>query len=292
MTILFLSLMLSGTFALGISDVLRKKYLTDGLDDQALLVITLFLTGILLLPVLILVGLPEIKNGFWSAVAITVFINLISQNLFIRAFKLSEVSLIAPLRLIVPPLVILTGFLFLNERPSPVGVVGIFITMIGLWFLLSGGKHSEPQGRQSIDKGVAYGLAGSVLFAISFPFDKIAVVKSSALFATFLIFTFLGILTLLLNILRERKFASVVISSLSQHFKANLLISLFSSIGAVLTNQALSYSLAVYASSFKRLQALWTVIIARKFLEEKEAGRRVMATILMFLGILLSIFWN
>ena len=159
MTILFLSLMLSGTFALGISDVLRKKYLTDGLDDQALLVITLFLTGILLLPVLILVGLPEIKNGFWSAVAITVFINLISQNLFIRAFKLSEVSLIAPLRLIVPPLVILTGFLFLNERPSPVGVVGIFITMIGLWFLLSGGKHSEPQGRQSIDKGVAYGLA-------------------------------------------------------------------------------------------------------------------------------------
>lgn len=279
---------------MGVNDVLRRKYLKDGLDDQALLVIALFFTGVLLLPILILVGLPEIKDGFWSAVAITVFLNLISQNLFIRAFKLSEASLIAPLRLITPPLVILTGFLFLNEKPSLTGVVGIFITMIGLWFLLGGGKYSEYHGRLLWikDKGVIYGLIGSVLFAISFPFDKIAVVQSSALFATFLIFTFLGILTFLFNIIRERKFASVVIKSFTQHFKANLLISIISSIGIVLTNQALNYSLAAYASSLKRLQVLWTVIIAGKFLEEKEVGRRVMATVLMFLGILLSVFWN
>ena len=294
MTILFLSLMLSGTFALGISDVLRRKYLKDGLNDQALLVITLFFTGVLLLPVLILVGLPEIKDGFWSAVAITVFLNLISQNLFIRAFKFSEASLIAPLRLIIPPLVILTGFLFLNERPSLTGIGGIFITMTGLWFLLGGGKHSEQQSRflWLKDKGILYGLIGSVLFATSFPFDKIAVVQSSALFATFLIFTSLGLLTFLFNIIRERKFAFIVIESFTQHFKASGLISIFSSIGIVLTNQALNYSLAAYASSLKRLQALWTVIIAGKFLEEKEMGRRLLASVLMFLGILLSVFWN
>lgn len=294
MTILFLSLMLSGTFALGVSDVLRRKYLKDGLNDQALLVITMFFTGVLLLPILILVGFPEIKDQFWSAIVITVSLNLVSQNLFIRAFKLSEASLIAPLRLIIPLVVILTGFLFLNEKPSLNGVVGIFVTIIGLWFLVGGEKRVEHQDRYSWikDKGVIYGILGSLLFAISFPFDKIAVVQSSALFATFLIFTILGILTFLINVIRERNFPSVVIESLTNHFRANLLISIFSSLGIVLTNQALNYSLVAYASSLKRLQALWTVIIAGKFLEEKEMKRRLVATILMFFGILLSVLWN
>ncbi|MDP3735403.1 MAG: EamA family transporter [bacterium] len=294
MTILFLALMLSGTFALGISDVLRRKHLKDGLNDQALLVITLFLTGILLLPILVLVGIPEIEDGFWSAVAITGFLNLISQNLFVRAFKLSDASLIAPLRLIIPPLVIFTGFLFLNEKPSLAGVVGIFITMSGLWFLLGGGKIFRYQNRQSSikDRGVAYGLIGSVLFAASFPFDKIAVVRSSALFATFFIFTSLGILTYVINMMYDRKFTTTVIESFTQHCKAHMLISLFSSVGVVLTNQALHYSLVAYASSLKRLQALWTVVIAGKFLEEREMGRRAIATLLMFIGILPSVFLN
>ena len=285
--------MLSGTLALGISDVLKRKYLKDGLNDQALLVVTLFLTGILLLPILILVGLPQIKDGFWSAVAITVSLNLVSQNLFIRAFKLSEASLIAPLRLIIPPLVIFTGFLFLNERPSLVGIAGIFITMVGLWFLLGGGKNSEQHSLYLWikNRGVIYGLIGSVLFATSFPFDKIAVMQSSALFATFLIFTSLGILTYAINAVRDGEFTATVIESFTRHFRANIFISVFSSIGIVLTNQALNYSLAAYASSLKRLQALWTVIIAGKFLEEKELSRRVMATLLMFLGIILSVFW-
>lgn len=286
--------MLGGTFALGVSDVLRRKYLKDGLDDQALLVITLFFTGVLLLPILIFVGIPEIKDGFWTAIVITVFLNLISQNLFIKAFKLSEASLIAPLRLIIPPLVILTGFFFLNEKPSLIGIIGIFITMIGLWFLLGAGKDSEHQNRIPWikDRGVIYGLIGSMLFAISFPFDKVAVVQSSALFATFLIFSLLGVFTFLFNVIQERKFASVVIKSFTQNFKENLLISILSSMGIALTNQALNYSLVAYASSIKRLQALWTVVIAGKFLKEKDVGRRTVATILMFFGILLSIFWN
>jgi drug/metabolite transporter (DMT)-like permease len=287
--------MLSGTFALGVSDVLKRKYLKEGVHDQALLVITFFFTGILLLPIILLVGIPEIKEGFWQAIAITVLLNLISQNLFIKAFKLSEASLIAPLRLIIPPLVILTGFLFLNEKPSLTGIAGIFITMIGLWFLLnSGERHSDFHKWFSClkDKGVIYGLAGSVLFSISFPFDKITVAKSSALFASCLIAILLSILTFLFNAVRDRKFASLVIECVARHLKANLLISIFSSLGTVLTNQALNYSFAAYASSIKRLQALWTVIIAGRFLKEKEAGRRVMATILMLFGILLSAFWH
>ena len=135
-TLAFIVLMLGGTFALGVGDVWRKKYLNEGIDEQVLLTVTLFLTGVLLLPIVAVVGFPEIKEGFLLPLIGTIVLNLISQNLFIHAFKLSDASLIAPLRLIVPPLVIVTGFMFLGEKPSMLGALGIFITMVGLWFLL------------------------------------------------------------------------------------------------------------------------------------------------------------
>lgn len=207
-TLAFIILMLGGTFALGVGDVWRKKYLNEGIDEQSLLTVTLFLTGILLLPVLLIVGFPEIKEGFWLPLIGTIALNLVSQNLFIRAFKLSDASLIAPLRLIIPPIVIITGFVFLGEKPSLLGALGIFITMLGLWFLLF--KKEDMIWRRLAaklkDKGVLYGLIASVLFAVSFPLDKMVVVKSSALFGTFVIFSSLGILTYLVNVIVKRKF--------------------------------------------------------------------------------------
>jgi len=178
-TLAFIVLMFGGTFALGVGDVWRKKYLNEGVDEQVLLTVTLFLTGVLLLPFVAIVGFPEIKSGFWLAAGGTITLNLISQNLFIRAFKLRDASLIAPLRLIVPPLVIVTGFVFLGERPSLLGALGIFITMIGLWFLLF--KKEDMTWLRLMmkfkDRGVLYGLIASVLFAVSFPLDKMVVEK-------------------------------------------------------------------------------------------------------------------
>lgn len=135
-TFIFLGLMLVGTFFLGFNDVQKKKYLAQGINEQVFLGLYLFLSDLILLPAVFFFGIPVIRSGFWNAFLWTVILNVISQALFMRAFKLSEASMIAPLRLIIPPLVIVTGFLFLGETPSLAGVFGIIITMIGLWFFL------------------------------------------------------------------------------------------------------------------------------------------------------------
>src|SRR3989344_6216181 len=282
-TIIFVFLMFGDTW--------RKKYLKEGIDEQSLLTVTLFLTGVLLLPVFLVVGFPEIKEGFWLPLFGTIALNLISQNLFIRAFKLSDASLIAPLRLIIPPLVILTGFVFLGEKPTWLGAIGIIVTMIGLWFLLFK-KEDATWSRLTAklkDRGILYGLIGSVLFAISFPLDKIVVIKSSALFGTFVIFSSLGIMTYLLNTIMKPGFNRSLTGVLTKDKKALLLISVASSAGVFLTNQALNYSLAAYVSSLKRLQALWTVLLAGARFKEKKKSRRDFAPLINFLGILLSV---
>lgn len=83
-----------------------------GINEQVLLGVVFFGAGLLLVPPLYLFGIPEIKAGFWVAVIATIILNVISQNLFIRAYKISDVSLISPLKMIVPVLVIISGFIF------------------------------------------------------------------------------------------------------------------------------------------------------------------------------------
>ena len=139
------------------------------------------------------------------------------------------------------------------------------------------------------DKGVLYGLIASVLFAVSFPLDKMVVVKSSALFGTFVTFGALGILTYLMNVIMRRGFNSSLSKILKENSSALFLISIAFSAGVFLTNQALNYSLVAYASSLKRLQALWTILLAGAFLKEKETRRRVLAAAVMLAGILLSV---
>lgn len=290
-TFIFLGLMLVGTFFLGFNDVQKKKYLTQGINEQVLLGLHLFFGGLILFPIVLISGIPQIHAGFWYSFAGTVSLNVISQALFMRAFKLSEASVIAPLRLIIPPLVIFTGFLFLRETPSLTGVIGIFVTMAGLWFLLFPQNPFSFMGLKNLktEKGILLGLLGSVLFAISFPLDKKAVIASSALFSSSLSLMAVGLITMVINQLRNKKFSGEVYAAVKNQFGPLVVTSLSLGIGGFLTNQAFNYSLAVYASSVKRLQALWTVVLSGKFLQEQNIKKKLLATIIMFVGILLSV---
>lgn len=293
-TFVFLGLMVVGTFFLGFNDIQKKKYLSQGVSESVLLGVHLFLAGFILLPAVFLFGLPEIKNGFWYAFWGTVSLNVISQAVFMRAFKFSEASVIAPLRLIIPPLVIVTGFVFLGERPSSTGMLGILVTMIGLWVLLF---PQHPFSFAEVkkfrnEKGIFLGMLGSVLFAISFPLDKKAVITSSALFASSLIFMSIGIITIFINQVRDKEFAREMIRIVRNKPMPLFFTSLSLGIGVFLTNQAFNYSLVAYASSLKRLQALWTVALSGRFLQERNLTRKFLATIIMFLGIVLSVLWQ
>ncbi len=285
---LFILLMLSGTFVLGYNDILRKKYLVAGVHEQALVIAPFLLSGAMLLTICALTGLPHLYAPFWPVFSATVALNIVSQYLFIHAFKASDASTIAPLRLIIPPLVIVTGFIFLNEKPDAQGVLGILTTVIGLWILLFADKQKSFKHVLK-DRGILMGLAGSVLFAISFPLDKQAVLLSSGLFFAGAISFAVGLCTLLLIQIRERGFAGHMLTELKQRPAAFALLSVTWGIGAFLTNEALNYSLAAYAASFKRLQALWTVVLSGHFLGEKGLTRKLFATVIMLAGIAITV---
>lgn len=288
MSAIFLILMVSGSFLLGVSDVGQRKYLQEKIDPQVLLVITWLVAGLIGVFSLMFVHIPHIERGFWPAVIGTIVLNVISQNLFIRAFQLEEVSVISPLRLVTPLLVVGTGFLFLHEQPSLLSIFGIFITMVGLGVLLFFGQSSKRVWK-FWSPGVLLGLCGAVLFAFSFPLDKIAVTHSSAFFDLAVTFIGVALMTFILNILFSPTFTNKLCRSLRTQIKPLLFLSVLLALGNILTLQALNYSLVAYAANLKRLSSFWAVILGGSFLREDRIIVRLIAVCIMFSGILISV---
>ncbi|MBV9349514.1 MAG: EamA family transporter [Patescibacteria group bacterium] len=285
----FLGFMLVGTFFLGYNDIQYKRSLEKGMDERLLVGLPFLVAGLILIVLMGLIGVPHVGAPFWKAYTATVLLNVVSQAVFMRAFKLADASIVAPLRLIIPIFVIATGYVFLAERPPLTGMLGIFITMFGVWLLLFSENAGSWKNYFSSEngKGVLLGLFGSLLFSISFPFDKITVVSSSALFASGLVSISIGALTILVH-LYSPSFRGTLRLSL-KNWRPLLNISLFRAAGTVLTNQALVYTFAAYASSLKRLQAVWTVVLSGTFLNEKHIGKKILATAIMFGGLLFSV---
>ena len=171
--------------------------------------------------------------------------------------------------------------------------MGIGITIVGLWLLFSSEAIDEKKDLWKIVQrpGIIFGLLGAVSFAISFPLDKKAVVASSALFALVLICAGIALGNLLLYGMFRPSGVRVQFSW-KENWRPLMLMPVVHTLGALLTFAALPYALAAYGSSVKRLWSFWTVLFSGKFLKEKNIGRKLLATIVMLLGIAVTLLFG
>ena len=262
----FLLTMVPGTMFLGAGDIFMKRLLAVGISERALLSILWLSSGAVFWILVLVFGIPPVSSLFWKAFAITAVLNIFGQFAWYRAFALEEASLIAPFRLLIPILVTGTGFIFLKELPSFSGFIGIVITVAGLWFLVQS-KTDSPRV-YGLTKGMRFALLGAVFFSFSFPFDKLAVVSSSALFSASMVYSAVGAGSFLIGLsFREpfRKSFSLIFQN-----KGLAILSLLANIfGSLLSLSALNFALVAYASSVKRLQVIWTILFSGAFLPAK-----------------------
>lgn len=292
-SILFLALMLPGTLFLGLYDVLLRKFLKGRtIDERFLMGINYTAAGIVLGVILMFVGIPDIKTGFFTAFLTTLLLGLVSQRLWYQAFAEEDASLISPLRLLTPPLVLATGFFILQETPSLWGVIGIVVTIAGLYMLLnSEARRAELALMQIVKrKGVRYAALGAVLFAFSFPYDKQAVVASSGIFLSVCMALSLGIGSLCMSIRNES--IKKNIAKLSGRWYSVAGVVLVYSAGFLLVTSSLPYALAAYASSVKRLLSFWAILFSGVLLQEKNIKQKIIATLIMLAGVVITLFFE
>ncbi len=290
---IFLSLMLPGTFFLGLYDIFGKRLVQRALPEQFIIGVTFVLASLFLAPALFFTGIPTIGPGFLLASGSVIAINVVSNIAWYRALRMEDASLLAPMRLITPPLVLLTGFLFLNEVPGIWGIVGVLTTFIGLYFLVSGeAKFKNVTFKSVLSRpGVLTALACAALGAVSFSLDKKAVAESSPLFFTVVFLSGVGGTNLIafLALSPER---GTAVTAIRANLGLLLLHSAVHALGALLCFASLPFTYAAYAASTKRLWSLWAVLFAGQLLKEGNIRAKIIAVLIMLAGIALPLIWG
>ena len=187
--------MLSLTAALStaVNDAISKSFFSDLTPYEMALIRLLYAFPYLFIG-LFMVPWPKLDMTFWVCLAICLPLELAAILLYMRAIKVSPLSLAIPFLAFTPVFVILTGYLLLGETLSIYGITGIILIVLGSYVLnLSKMKYEWLNPFKAIfkEQGSWLILLTSLIYSFTATLGKLAIKHSSPQFfavSYFLIF--------------------------------------------------------------------------------------------------------
>jgi drug/metabolite transporter (DMT)-like permease len=114
---------------------------------------------------------------FGWAITLSSILAVTGNALLIAALRRSDLSILGPINAFKPVVSLVPGMIFLNEMPSPVGMAGILVVVVGS-LLLSDPDSRGASGGLLGDRGVQLRLAALVLSALEAVFLKRALLAA------------------------------------------------------------------------------------------------------------------
>jgi len=238
-----------------------------------------------LLPILLFIQIPILDSTFWYAVIIGGTLNLIVSIIYMKAIKISPLSLTVPMLTFTPLFLLITSPIIVGEFPTIYGVIGILLIVLGAYVLnIRGiGKNLLTPFKMLVkEKGSVLMLIVAFVWSITSNIDKIAVQHSSPLFYTVVFNVFISCLFLPLLFVKSRK----EIRKIPLNVKSLLLIGLFSALIPVFQFYAISLTLVAYVISIKRTSAIFSSLYGFFFFKEKHMKERLLGAVIMVIGVL------
>ncbi len=229
-------------------------------------------------------GLPAVKAAFWPALAVTLGVNLLAVTLYVKAIKLSPLSLTFPFLALTPLFLLLTGYVALREMPDSQGIVGIILIVIGA-YVLNLEKFREgilgPARNIARERGSLLMIVVAALWSISAAADKVALLSSSPFFflaAFYLLFPLLYLPVLRLKARARQR-------QLREEAPALLLFALLGALMILFQMTALKLTLASYVIAFKRAGMFFSILLGILFFGERHVKARLGGAMLMLAGV-------
>ncbi len=279
---------LLSAFSLATADAFSKKSLEQA--DEAVVAWIRFLFAVpFLIGLLFLIPIPALDWVFWKTILILLPIELLAVVLYIRAIKVSPLSLTIPFLSVTPVFLMLTSNLMLGERVDQTGAIGIGLIVLGAYLL-----HGHLIGRDGLapfkailkEQGSWLMILVAFLYSITSNLGKVAILHSSPV-------AFGVIYYLILTV----AFAPVVwwrsrlhLPQLRTHGTIFLTIGFFEACMIVFHTLAISQTQVAYMIAVKRTSLLFSVAYGRFFFHEADIRRRFAGSLLMVIGVALIAF--
>ena len=275
--------LLSGFF-LATSDALTKKAQLN--DPYIISWSRSFFALPVALAVLFFSNTPKIGTLFWPTMIVSIPLEIVLVVIYIKAIRLSPLSLTLPFFNLTPVFLILTSFLILGEIPSIIGIFGILLAVIGAYILnISLSKYGllEPFKEIFREKGVVLMIVAAFVASITANLVKVAVLNSST---TFYIVFYLLAITILMSIIYFRRIKSNL-KAIKSNIAMLLLTGLASGISLLFHALAVVLVIVPYMISIKRTSSIFGVLYGHFIFKEKNIAERLVGAAIMLSGAVL-----
>lgn len=283
----WLALSLICAFCLASSDAASKHWLRSA-GAREMVVVRLGLSGLLLTPWVLTFDLPPLPLPFWGWLALLIPLEITAMLLYMRAIRDYPLALTLPYLAFTPVLVVLTGWLVLDETVSGPGLLGILLVVAGSWLLNfeHGGRLTlramiAPLQAIVVNPGSRLMLFTAIIYAVTAVGGKAAMQWMPAEQFGAFYFAVLGAITLLFaGITRPRSL------QISRHGAVPLLIVAgFMAVMVITHFMALAETEAAYMIAVKRTSLLFGMLYGAMLFGERQLGRHLIAGILMVGGV-------
>lgn len=138
-----------------------------------------------LIPLVVWKGFPGLGERYWTMVAIAAIVLPVTTIVYMRAIKLSPLSLTVPMLSFNPVFLVFTAWAINKEFPSVRGLVGILIIVAGIYLIHIDKFHRgilAPLKALTKEKGSLLMLLIAFIWSIGAPVDKIGIQHSDPVF--------------------------------------------------------------------------------------------------------------
>jgi drug/metabolite transporter (DMT)-like permease len=212
---------------------------------------------------------------------------------FNYAIKISEVSIVGPLITLTPGFVIIIEWLLLGDMPSETGFLGIGLLCAGSYILSLDGVRRDwlgPLLRIFSNPGSRYAFIASFCFACASVLGREAIRLSEPVsFAVMVAIINPVVLFIIFSTQNLGFYKELIGSKARAHIGALALLGGLFALMRLADQMALSLTLASYAMALKRMAGVFSVIIGHYLFREPRMPIKLLASVIMVLGVLAMI---
>jgi len=289
MSYLWVILSLLSAFSLATSDALAKRAV-EGNNEYLVAWFRLIFTLPLLIAIWLFIPIPKLDSDFYKAFAIALPIEIITIVLYMKALKLSPLSLTLPFLALTPVFLIFISYFILGEKVSLPGGAGIFLIAAGSYLLnireMKKGIF-EPFKAIKREKGSVLMICVALLYSFTASLGKMAIEHSSPLFFGITYFIALNVVFMPIGLLMGKDDLKGFINA--GKYKPLILPGLFYSVMVITHMTAMKLAKVAYMISVKRTSLLIGVIYGYLLFKEEDIKGRILGALLMFTGFVMVV---
>jgi len=283
---------LLSAFMTASNDALTKKVLV--VHDEYLIAWLRLLWALpFLLASIIFIRIPQLDCVYVLAFFTALPLEVTATVFYVKALKISPLSLTVPFLSLTPVFLIVVPYLILGETISLAGLIGVVMIAFGGYTLnIKEIKKGilAPFTATTRERGSLYMIAVALIYSITATLGKLAIQHSSPVFFGVTYYSALALVMAPLALLKNRDKHGVWPHKVA--IKASILPGFCHATGIFAHMIAISLTQVAYMISIKRLSLLISVLYGCLLFKETNIEERFIGTGFMIAGFILIVLFH